>query len=217
MIIQSKFHDYYDSFAGQYPDKKIIYKRENALLNKSIIPKEITQYLRQDNYIIGVGYESINVLLFCGKIYPFYYKKDYTARITVEIRDFKNPYSYFPEPEKNNFSFIRTPIYLPEYDGKGIENNEALRLCQEIAPIISIEYNGYDVKVMKNPRLSDIKFHLHSFEVYQDLLQFLSPVEPEMAEIADKFKIISHGMDDTSFRREKGGPTRKRKKLINQK
>lgn len=209
MIIQSKFHDYYDSLAGQYRDEKIVYQRDEEIITTPI-SNEISNYMRLD-YIAGSRkYKCINVLIFCGKIYPFF---EVELTYPTVIRDFKTPYAHMEEPKKKSYISSST-IHLPDYLGGGIENQEAVVLNKTIAPIILIENGERKNRVTKNPCLEDLKFHLHPFEVYQALFQFLAPTEPEMVKTEDKYKITSHGMDKTSFRRDKGGPTRKRKKQV---
>lgn len=210
MIIQSKFHDYYDSLAAQFTDKRIVYKRdEEQLIEREVIPKALIKYLRLDAIIVGSAeYECINAIIFCGKIYPFFESCKKYNQIT---RDYKDPYAHMAVPKKNIYSNATT-IHLPEYRGEGIYSIAAEKLNKTIAPIVLLEKNGYRFDATINPQLSRVKFHLHPFVVYQALFQFLAPVEPPMVKTSDSYKVIAHGMDETSFRRDKGGPTRKRKK-----
>lgn len=211
MIIQSKFHDYYDSLAGQYTDKQIVFNREEKpIKDANSVPKELTKYLRLESIVLGdLSYESISALIFCGVIYPFFQK----VQGSNTTRDFKEPYSHLSEPKK--LAYMSTvAIHLPKYKGEGIPSVVALEFNKEFAPIVLIEKTRRGFTTTTNPSLVNLKFHLHPFDVYQALFQFLAPTEPPMVKIADEYKVITHGMDETSFRRDKGGPTRKRKKGI---
>lgn len=215
MIINSKFIDYYDSLAGQYPDKKVVYNRKRETFYDVDIPKEfhpiINKYCCGGTWTIGGRLSKrkdyVGVMLFCGKIFPFGY-----AETNQVPRDFKTPYA---EINQEKTRYFRSPfIKIPEYDGSGYEHPIAIELCQKYGPVILVHFEYRDSYVEINPCLKKEKFHLDAYTVYQDILSFLMAHNPVVPEMNDEIKAEARGFDDLSFRREPGGPTRKRKKLI---
>lgn len=218
MIIQSKFHDYYDSLAGQYRDTSIVYKRETRA------DPDLQDYFqesfgglirRQEN----VGYDDdhrVMILLFCGKIYPFYTNLMYLNTMVINkdgpkktVFEYESPYEKFKSATINTKYwryYNSLSQYNIDYKEGGIENPIANKVNKEIAPIIIISRGDNLI----NPRLQDFKFPMHAYQVLQNLMSFITPSEPKMIETSDKYKVLAAGFDKESFRREKGGPTRKR-------
>lgn len=227
MILQSKQHDYYDSILHKYRDNKIVFKREEKVFevapfkylglgDKSIVDRDLcnlfARYVRNLEQSLGyvaIGesyYQSINALLFCGKVFPFFEKKIRVVPGDKIVRDFHKPHQALDEDR----------VWLPDdfvlihesYAGEGYNDPLADKICHKYSPIILLSSRR---KVTLNPLLKDLKFPMHAHDAAQSLLQFLAPIEPDMATIDDKYKVQAHGFDQESFRRAPGGPTRKRK------
>jgi len=204
MFIQSKFRDYYDNFISpENRDPKIVYKRETS--EKEIQKVSLWNFLRSSDLIFGTGNSHyVQVVLFCGKLYPFGLTISNDFHLPEKDRkkiDYKNPYAEF-----------QTKRYMTSSKeaGIGADHPEALELNRTLAPILLLRHNG---RFILNPCLKDLQFPMHGAQVIQTLMGFLSAQDPETVEIADKYRIPAHGFDKTSFRKDKGGPTRKRKKI----
>jgi len=124
--------------------------------------------------------------------------------------DYETPYVGFPAP--------KYVVNVPEEAKFGQPDEEALLLNQTIAPVIylgaGLSHSGFLYpSVVLNPRLQDVFFPMNGGEAVQTIMGFLSAQDPKTVEIAAPYRIAAHGFDNASFRREKGGPTRKRKRL----
>jgi len=74
------------------------------------------------------------------------------------------------------------------------------------------------VEFVINPCLKDLEFFkmFDAFTANQMIQQYIMndlAKQDDPEPLDDKYRVLAHGMDETSFRRDKGGPTRKRKKL----
>ncbi len=69
-----------------------------------------------------------------------------------------------------------------------------------------------DTTITLNPRLEDYSNKAPAEVVWREIESFLSAAEPTPVPQSDTSKLTAHGFDNNSFKREKGGPTRKRKK-----
>lgn len=219
MILISKFKDYWDSLAHQLRDNRIVYDRKqeefslnyswyngnsdliNYLKDKTLIQmvlnascdikrsKEEYEY-RPFGGAAGYSFEGTGSIHICGKIYKFLVKKPRGYDSTLE-------FTYISQEESA----------LAQY------------LNEKIAPILAFSPFNLGLSSSNtftiNPCLKTFKFPEHPYEVVQQLMKFLRPKENVMLEVSDKYKAQAHGFDKHSFRREPGGPTRKRKKLSN--
>jgi hypothetical protein len=226
MIIVSDFNDYYDSLAKQYRDPKIVYNRKQSQLFDDELKKEtlLKNFINQRVSIsqtFGYGKresKEISVLGFCGYIFPFLFKfaEDYHKE-TITF-DWDTPYQTVFKEDKGK----RLPDWLFSnsnidtaytYDGKGIPD-KSLKEWQTKNKIPVILCTGSRSSITINPTLKDVKFPLSCFEAFQRIAGFLSSDEPITVQTEDIYKVKAAGFDIVeSFRREKGGPTRKRKKL----
>ena len=221
MILQSKFHDYYDSVLTQHRDPKIVYSRDEIELDGHLMGSDPNLKKLITRYCFGImrriggcemgehSMEDINAVVFCGKVYPVGVVEIAGAMGTSckTTRDYRTPFSLIQEKHyllsKDENSFMHS------YNGEGISDGLAEDVCRKHAPIIYLKAQG---KSILNPRLVDLHFPVHAVEAAQTLLQFMSPRDPGMVGVSDKFKVLGHGFDNASFRREPGGPTRKRKR-----
>jgi hypothetical protein len=222
MFIHSKHRDYYDNILSHLErDPKIVYKREETQIPISDAFKELRRYTRELSFSIPLRQrtETVNVILFCGKVFPFYHKEgEYGNRPFKKEEDvfnYTSPYEKFPpEKEKTRYLSEYQDLAVPEsYQGEGIEHPHALKLNRELAPVILIRATNRQ-NVTLNPILKTWAFPLHAHTVVQCLMSFLAPVEPQMVQTEDKYRVAAHGFDKGSFRKEAGGPTRKRKKIL---
>lgn len=217
MIIQSKFHDYYDPFlkAGMR-DPKTVYARESVNEWVGGIPRHrLGRFDRSISCLGGGESRYCNLVLLCGKIYPFSFVAPEISRETFpeENRanfDYENPYAGFP--------VLKHFVNAPEQASFGQPDDEAMELNRKYAPVIylgrGLSHSGFLYPgVVLNPRLKDLFFPMNGGEVVQTIMSFLSSQDPKIVEVADSYRITEHGFDSASFRCEKGGPTRKRKRL----
>lgn len=213
MIIRSKFKDYYDSLAGRFRDTQIVYKRERVNLDIGIAPR----YIRGlSKYLYSKGdfapELTVELILFCGKVYPFSCLRRSRGGVFLPPKmNYIRPYGDFV---LSDIERERLPV---DYVEGGLEDPLAERACRDLAPIIHIYRRGsfrLSVEVVLNPALKEMKFPLHPYDAFQGLMAFMAPREPVMVEVADRYKVQGKGFDSHSFRREKGGPTRKRKRKL---
>lgn len=211
MIIQSDFRDYYDYVFNTHRDNKIIFKRMDKDVHLSDEYKEeICRYLRPTTgSFYNHTYKDISLILFCGKIYPFVTLQERVRGFTY-YEQYYDVYSY-----DNPYQFFKTNANLKQLTAQFGEKVEiAQKINKNIAPIVLIDEKlNYHSIVNINFNLRRYNFPLHANDVAQELMSFLSTPEPEIVEVQDKYKIQGHGYNNQSFRREKGGPTRKRKKV----
>lgn len=217
MILVSKFHDYYDSIARKHRDEKVVYVRETRQLDSKLDCNVLLRFRRISERFVreqwrGIGFpfegQALNAVLFCGRVFPFLEttrrkSKSFWNYDTETVRDFREPYKGITPSRFSNC------VHLPDYDGQGIATGEALALNRAYAPVVLLEQGCTTL----NPCLEKLGFPLHAAEAAQCLLQFLAPRDPEIVEVGADIRIAAHGFDEMSFRRDKGGPTRKRKKI----
>lgn len=211
MIIQSKFHDYYDGLANTYRDEKIVYNRTTKEIDvreylESYQSSDLKQML---NFVFEISAvfkaqqkrEVVNVLLIGGKVYPFSEitsvdKITYEERIT---RNFKDPYKNYDKNAPRWF-INRTTRYVDKI-GQRILN--ATRLCEKLAPVILLTNDKYR-KIVLNPCLKDYHPPVDPYTCFQDIMSVLASREPHIPEIDNETKIESAGFDrKISFRHRK--------------
>jgi len=211
MIINSKFKDYYDYFAHQYRDEKVIYNRvtERYNVNKYQEFIDFIETYTCNYYYSNFGMTNIDdrvsLLLIAGRIFPFRYYTNDTSKYEKKY-DFKNPYKFIND-NKHKYKY-RWKFKKLKQVSSGERIPQALKFCREIAPIIYIngdklynpETKRYVYVVIKNPCLKDFSPPISTWEIYQELMGILASKEPNIPEMTNKNKIDSHGYDKYSFR-----------------
>lgn len=224
MIIQSKFRDYYDPFAsGPYRDPKIVYKR--VLHHLTQRPETGLEELLRSNgrTIFKADEHHVGLILIAGKLYPVHIawlqhpKLHWSKTCAISYED---PYEKMPiSPVEAKWAKIRAK------KGKirptatwGQTHPEAVRLNRELGPIIFLsdapikwKIADYNKAGAINPKLSALKFPMEGHQIVQNIMGFLGAQDPKTVATTDKDRAQAHGLDKTSFRKDKGGPTRKSK------
>jgi hypothetical protein len=233
MILHSNFRDYYDGTLSMYRDPKIVYKRESVEYKQSECPAAVKPF-RKYAYTVAEswGFEyfhvSLGAVIFCGTVYPFrrevFQVSNPPYHNSFELKYFyDDPYNsedvdkLIGRSSRGILSawgsdWMRERYYFDRnYKGGGFKDNLAkVYQTENKCPIIVVDY----CNITLNGKLADVHFPLHVTEVAQALSGFLASNDPEILQTQDKYKIQAAGFDVVeSFRREKGGPTRKRKKL----
>lgn len=216
MIIESQFKDYYDYFAHQYPDKKIVYKRKTSQIETKDDPGLLK--LCNDHTFTHTGHAQlsklanvggVSLLVIGGRVFPF--KRCYSEEKGY-YNDFKNPYSAVKtaRKEKSNFSYLFR--FRPSWSEleTGSRNDLAIEVCQRLqCPVFLIhgesKYNHatsrYESIVELNPVLKDLSPSCSTWEAYQWIMEMLQSVEPVVPEPNNSDKIEQHGYDlKRSFR-----------------
>lgn len=215
MIIESKFHDYWDSLARKYHDKTIVFKRHGINLIDKSLPVDLPS--------TRTGEKTPYYLVFCGQLYPLVYNVGknginlFNTQKTSDINPCEDSASYnieeFKKEIKYNFKFWDNDI-LDRLE-KGLQFNWTDFCIKYKTPTILISPRGSNSGYLElNPRLSVLQFYrvkdINS--CFQEISQFISMCltrpEKEPREITDKDKVKSHGFDRFSFRKD-GPPKRK--------
>lgn len=189
MIINSKFRDYYDTALAHGVDKTVVFNRHSRFEDFKKEDWKLQLPLRISWTAFNGPKESF-FIGFCGKWYK--------------------GVGHVGWGRGKNFEDV---IFTAT---DGIKDLTLFRKFN--APIIALYTKGLDHEFLINPQLNNFLFYkkVDPFTACQEIQMFLQnelAEEKEVGDIPDKYKILSHGMDETSFRRDKGGPTRKRKKL----
>ena len=191
MIIQSKFHDFYDTMLKTMGiDKSVVFRRVEEDIDEIFTFPTLPTY-----NITAIGsYETcLDYFIFCGKLIPFIHKEN-------------KEWFY-------NLDDIKTIIGDAKFE-KVLEaiNKDYTKICISYnTPIILIQqHRFYDTRrVTKNVQLSKYYFQKYAtpFDCYSKIYNFISGVltnpEKEAKPISDKLKVKAHSFDPkTSFRKE---------------
>jgi hypothetical protein len=208
----------YDS-RNNYPhlDEKLVLTLRLYLRDSEMYPRE---YARK----YDVCSKELELILMAGKIYPFTRYRERSACYPYDSKgvvDYRTPYQHFEDLRmaraalfsatyRDDTYILKTPEFVME---EGFADPAAEHANKVLAPVIYVE-GRFDsgLQLNLNPRLKDLNFPIHAAQVVQRLMQFMAPVDPQPVKTADKYRVQAHGFNKESFRREPGGPTRKRKK-----
>jgi hypothetical protein len=231
MLIVSKFKDFYDSIANTKGiDKTIIYNRVNIVIenfklfktNKwyDNLPHYDTKYntfLLMNNDVISL---HVDIVGFCGKLYPVCIKETKIKTISTQNDTTKIEYIYAYDEIYELFKQCNNSVdknWMKNFDYLNIvlKDKTILNLFFEHKiPIFYISQNklnySKELKLILNPILKDIGF-VKLFEPYiafQEIEMYISGVlgidSQKIIEVSDKSKIEGHGFDyKTTFRKEK--------------
>lgn len=216
MIINSNYRQPYDGLQGMGQDKRIVWNRFEEF---------VSLYKLEPKY-----YES-KTFSYIENRFPNF------MEIRESIKSVFNNLKKHPSLPKNKWGYLTVSpewilivagrawvIYEYEckiekgqrfYEWRNVELPEDYSNLNKITdcPLIIIEKDW----IYLNPDIYHGTWKprcpkLNPFEVYQNIFSFMAPNDVDIKEPDDKVKIVAHDMDSTSFRRDKGGPTRKRKK-----
>ena len=235
MLINSKFHDYYDSAQNTGVDKKIVYDRytkqlegkdrpqlfdsaEHSWIRGEHLPTFNPKILKKKGYQIVdiVGY----AIGFCGKIYLGYeFSFDYTDHeYLYDYKDIKKmliKLKYKKSSYKDDLD-----VLLKEMFDKYHDKEYSLDIFRKYnTPVFYETFRAYPYATYFriNPSLKDIGFYKvkDTYTAYQEIFQFISGVlgtnENDTVELTDKEQVLKKGFDPKwSFRKDVD--TRKRKK-----
>lgn len=221
MLIISKFRDYYDNAIGYGVDKKIVYSRKQNTLELDYdqkLYKDLSKILQNRNDRI-YRFKDLNAIVrpffigFCGKIYQGYnyiphnssfgeniygFDKSAFPKEILELR--LNKYFSFRKDDFKTFAdLLEQPIYTLENESIFKERN---------APAFFFEDHARKTIFIDNPCLSNYQFQkiMDSTTAFQEISMFISGAlgvtEKEIVQISDKDKILAHGFDNRSFRKE---------------
>lgn len=229
MYINSDFTDYYDFCTGFGQDPKIVYNRKtesispkakSGLINARLDPSDPADFFRMLADLVGNLNPSVSVR--AGGVWKVDYPISFysigghphfwiseTNQIVAypEAREYRAS----KQDKKKSFIFYRPRDYTKDLT---TENLTALHRYLE-TPVFGVDMStaGMRTTWIKNPNLKNLKFPVDPFDVYAKIFTYFQAPEPTMVQVEDKYKALAHGMDNMSFKREPGGPTRKRKKL----
>lgn len=234
MKIISKFHDYYDSAASFYDDNILLQRKKEIIDNKDVEVK-----LPYHNISVAHSYKrgpkgnykersaNIEILYFCGKVYPIY--TIFTK--TANVKDGKRYDYLYEKSEQIYFSSFEELINAIEEenlhvsykirrknDFKAIEEKIEKMKTYEVSPnifekmkspyFISREI-GKENKIEIFPELKEVikSFKMDAYIAYQEIEMYLGGVlgvgEKEIIEISDIDKRNSKGFDNYSFKKRK--------------
>lgn len=135
-----------------------------------------------------------------------YLSKAYKQRILEELKqNLSSKRKRFDVPLTSFFEFFSKH-----------ENEEIFKHFSTPVLVITPTYNGW--KISTNVNLSKYKFGrvMEGFEAYTAIEFFLFSIlkiaEPEIVDIADRYKIEQHGFGKCSFRNKSPGKNRKKRK-----
>ncbi len=218
MRIISKFHDYYDTAAAFGLDTDIVYVRKTIEVEEARRGRSMTLLIHPQN---GTRYEYENGHVgFCGQFYPFVEVSYYTSkfhRLIFWSFDELDAWMESVSPGwKIGYKRRRSISWPAARFQKHFEtkyNTEIFHTHQ--VPVFCKMSNG---RFTLNPRLQDLEFYrvFDPYQAHQEIAMFVGGVlkQPEnnMVQISNEDKIVKHGFDDKSFRKEPGSKKRKRRK-----
>jgi hypothetical protein len=233
MYINSDFSDYYDFCTKYGQDPKIVYNRKTSAVK---VPAKIGHSIDYNNNldpqqflrtIYNVICELNHSRVYCrGRwthLYPisFYCIGGHPYFLIHETNttlSFSEAWDYMKSKrkEKNSLFSNYSTAVLSNFGSLCVPEKLMQLHAYLHAPIFGIDFYIRESPnaCILNPCLKAIKFPEDPVVVYTLIFNSLQTPEPKMLEVQDSYKALAHGMDSGSFKREPGGPTRKRKKII---
>ena len=220
MIIISKYNDYYDKSVGYGVDKKIVYMRKQKsieLQNTDTLRKKLISLIGKENKTsYKIGNDTIRPFFigFCGKIYRGYSYTPYSRNLSRSDNIYGFNKETFPEnilfeKVREEYSFTRNEYTsLSEILDKNSFVKEDVDFFQENKLVSFFFEDDYNSNYIINPILSDFGFQkvMNSVQAFQEISMFISGVlgtnERDMITISDDEKVIKHGFNNRSFRKE---------------
>lgn len=235
MYINSNFSDYYDFCTKYGQDSKIVYNRKTSNIStvdktktwpiggldvndRSHLLKLCSDVMRELNPSITynnlTGWTSKHAISFyCVGGHPYFLiHETHTVVSFIEALAYKN------DKHGKKFNYLSNSSSSKYNTFESLCKQEKLMALHTHldVPLFGLNYIKYEYgqKWTLNPSLKEVKFPVDPVVVYTQIFNSLQASEPQMLEVQNKYKVLAHGMDASSFKREPGGPTRKRKKII---
>lgn len=233
MKIISDFHDYYDTaLSYQSGDDELILIRKTGLIDsKSIQGLDKSFELHSEShYNKETGdYRTINrqidLLYFCGKIYPVFCEHSYSYKRYNDIYDLQREYfSNLEELESRipsnsgYFEKVRGSHFYYRINSKSARDKLERITNKEINPEIFrtigaayflIQDKKYSSEILKYPLLKPLlkSIKIDPYTAFQEIEMFMSGVlgreEKPIIELSDIDKRDSKGFDQYSFKHRK--------------
>lgn len=222
MLIISDYRDFYDNSIGYGVDKSVIYMRRQNKVNltyDSPLYKKIKSLLGEEmnkTYHVKHGNGTVRPFFigFCGKIYKGYNFMPYSRHIDRSNNQFGFDASSFSEEQLNSslresFNFMKGGDTLfKDLLKKESFIKENIDFFHDKNMVSFYFEDNSQSLFIENPILAEFNFQkvMDSTTAFQEIGMFISGVlgrpEKEIIEITDKDRIISHGFDSKSFRKE---------------
>lgn len=213
-------------------DKSLVYNRHLIEFENNNIPNlfkkpAYASNKERKNIFLQLGYFSINkenqkkhhdisffIVGFCGKLYVGWklYNIINNKLVVNIIYDFDYIKTILEHKAWFGGNIVDVYNNIIKYDAMPIfrEYKTPVFIYDDDFNRISIEkyFHKYNYRFLINPILKDYEFYkiFDSFQAFQEIQMFLGGVissnEKEIIEIDDKYKIIQHGFDNWSFRKE---------------
>lgn len=235
MKIISGFHDYYDTaLSYQSGDDDFLFIRKTEELDtKSIdltgldFPVKIhdqSVYNKEDKSYQHTVYE-VELLYFCGKIYPLFCKTAYAQKYGSPVYNVKKEYfSNIEELEKqlplniSYFSGNKQTSFYSRIDKKTMRHKLDIWANKSVNPEIFqrleaiyfiLQGSGYTLSITRHPELKPFlkSIKIDPYTAFQEIEMYGSGVlgkkEKAIIEISDEHKRDSKGFDKYSFKHRK--------------
>jgi hypothetical protein len=237
MYINSNFSDYYDFCTKYGQDSKIVYNRKTSkvpVATKNKIWQSPLQYDINDPsqflkfcayavatlnpskvYTQNTGWtQQYPISFYCVGGSPYFLIHE-----THTVVSFLEAWDYMRSKHGKRKSYFSNATNALSRAFEPLCKHEKLMTLHAHldTPLFGLDYYNYQngpghLGWTLNPSLKDIKFPVDPVVVYTSIFNSLQASEPQTLEVHDSYKALAHGMDACSFKREPGGPTRKRKK-----
>jgi hypothetical protein len=238
MYINSNFTDYYDFCTKYGQDPKIVYNRKTSkvpVVTKNKIWQSPLQYDINDPsqflklcahavaalnpskvYTKNTGWtQQYPISFYCVGGSPYFLIHE-----THTVVSFLEAWDYMRSKQGKKFSYFSNATNALGRAFEPLCKHEKLMTLHAHldTPLFALDYYNYQNRPghlgwTLNPSLKDVKFPVDPVVVYTAIFNSLQASELQTLEVQNKYKVLAHGMDNDSFKREPGGPTRKRKKL----
>jgi len=235
MYINSNFSDYYDFCTKYGQDSKIVYNRKTSKVPVNDKTTRILGCVPLDSnnpaqflklcanavellnpvkvYSKNTGWSlSYPISFYCIGASPYFLiHETHTAVTFAEAWEYKNE----RHQQRNGYFCNRTNALGKNFEAL-CKQEKLISLHTHLGvPVFGLDYldSINPQSWTLNPCLKDIKFPVDPVVVYTAIFNSLQASEPQTLEVQNKYKVLAHGMDNASFKREAGGPTRKRKKI----
>jgi hypothetical protein len=235
MLIDSDFHEYYDTVNSFGIDKTVVYLRKESILkqipnsyaSKLPNPPQREQFeVNKNSYVVKKMYVG-----FCGKIYPLITVEEtsvgkteifylYSADACLDFIKDKNlakssSKRYFFDSDYS----LKSPASVKNFYASADKFKSQLEplFQKHRCPVFIFGWDclpghRYDILLVLNPSLKNIKFVTvkDPFAAFQEIYMYISgvlgvPAKP-MIEISDKDKQAAKGLDSKyAFKKPPGG------------
>lgn len=228
MRILSPFHDYYDSAQSFGSDQTRLFLRKPEIIaaQQSQLPRELVSTFDKTHVWSNSNWSAARIgVVFCGELYyalrlTF---STYAPRTYLHISDSAVFYSAesaqawaAAKGQPAMLAFLEKRIKAGTlHAGLQAQVPNQEWLIEHNAPILVCDPHAYGAYLTRNARLDELEFYkvFNAVQTYQELDMYLSGVlaaeNKPMVEISDKIRVLQHGFDCRSFRKD---PTKRKVK-----